>query len=347
MYRRFCLWLLSLLLLPPAASVAQSDILVTQIGPNRTVVRNLPWAVGSGNAINNYIFTPTYGYENVTVFIQLLTGGCSSACPSGTVSLWYAGDPSIVCFSSCSAGYNPWIQSGTTQTYSEAFAVPLAFTFTITGAARLSMNLGYTTGLGINVSVFIIEAQTTASLNSSSGSSQSQFGEFIANGLTNTSYFQNASSAGTFSNSGNTIQFYRFGLTATFRLAHIVIPNFSASGICCIAFALYSVASGGKLVDSGAITTSTSVQTVAVSAILPPGAYYLAVGNTSAASGASTVTVVPSSDTSLTTVINHQIMSFAYASGNVYNGTSMPATVPTLTTLNNIISIPAVVFSSV
>lgn len=61
---------LSAILLPAVPAIAQIDIPITSIGPNRDIARNVTWA-GSGTAAvnNSYLFTPTWTNEGACVFI--------------------------------------------------------------------------------------------------------------------------------------------------------------------------------------------------------------------------------------------------------------------------------------
>jgi len=169
-FRLAILWLLSWLALPPVIALAQgnpTDVFIRQIGPRRTIVRNVPWNNGSGNAGNNYIMVPVEAWETISVYI-FNSGPVGATDLSGQINVAQTGDASAQTFLNCpTTGPQAcsWTYVGTPQTINAIIPTATSiFTFTIQGAAVISINVLATGGANTsNASIFVVEAQQTAS----------------------------------------------------------------------------------------------------------------------------------------------------------------------------------------
>lgn len=365
---RLILLVAPLLLMPPILAGQAQDIQVTQIGPRRTLARNEPWTYGTNNAANNYILTPAFDYERLTVYVQNVDPAGTGTTMGGSLAVWETGDPNTSGFASCpSTGAQAcnWIQVGTTQGLGGyAPGSGANFTFLMADAAsKLAINfLAGGTGTP-NVNIFIVEAQQTASAGSGGSSSFTTAGSgyMIANGVTNMNpVFFSAANAYPITNypAGTIVlvQFPLSGSSYTFRTASYNVSSAGAAGDA-YEFCVYNNPTGSTLnlvMDSGAfngVTTGLVSNTFSTPVTLVPGTYYFAyMDSMGTSSGAKGVAMQPgSAPAQLMQEINafHTINSFTVS--GAYTGTSCPGTIPVsgLTPITSAVtwqSIPLVVW---
>lgn len=147
---------------------------------------------------------------------------------------------------------------------------------------------------------------------------------------------------GTFNDSTDIVA-AQFVLDTGFVVNKVVIPAFGSNLTGSVGAAIYN-ASLTKVVDPGPITISNAQQVISVSPVtLPAGVYWFAWASTN--NSASTVCFTPASAnlTAYNAVNADTVRLGLNAFG--YSGT-MPSTLPTLTKVPQVISIPVIVFSN-
>jgi hypothetical protein len=172
---RLILFFLPMFLLPPVAA-AQQDVIITQIGPNRTLARNQTWTNGPGGIGNNYVFKPTYAYENITFY---LTSAQTVLSPSINYTVYQSGDPTTVTFTSCpSPPCVSWFED-TSGTLGVAPGTGTSLVqVSVQGAAMLTFATSIAVAGSGTASLYIVESQLTAT----SGSSSTPGFQMIAGG---------------------------------------------------------------------------------------------------------------------------------------------------------------------
>jgi len=167
--RGVILWLLQLSLLPIPFAFAQTDVLVTQIGPNRTLARNATWTNGPGGLGNNFVFKPSFAYEKIAIYVNLYNDVGPNTLD---YDAWVTGDASLTGFKGCSVQcQQSWVDTSQSSTLVVGTGAPTATaTITVSGAALVTLTTSQAGSPATDIgSLVIVESQLTASASSGGG----------------------------------------------------------------------------------------------------------------------------------------------------------------------------------